>query len=88
MSKELLLKTWADRRCNIGDCPAFHLTDQDWEDIVEGSKIVRESGMEEAVKQLGVPVGTCLVLMATYVVNSDCSVTDERFYEYFKSKAE
>ena len=87
MSGELLLKIWPknERRCNIGECPAFHLTGQDWENIIEGSKIVRERGMEEAVRQTGVPVGTCLVNNAEVVVNSRCSVSNNSFVGYFRS---
>jgi len=83
MAKEDFLKTWDDRRCNIGDCPAFHLTDQDWQDIVKSSKTVRQEGMQKAVEQWGIPVGTCKVSGKEVVVNSPCSVAGDSFYDYF-----
>ena len=90
MSGELLLGTWPknQRRCNIGDCPAFHMTEQDWENIMESSKVANEKGMEEAVRQYGVPVGTCKVNEAEVIVNSMCRVSDEDFVEYFRGQAE
>jgi hypothetical protein len=86
MPRELLLNTWpkSERRCNIGDCPAFSLTGQDWHGIIESSKVVVAEGMEEAVKRYGVPVGTCKVNRREVVVNSQCSVSDEDFVTYFE----
>lgn len=90
MGKEFLLKIWPRKKrlCNIGDCPAFHMTDQDWENVMESSRVVEERGMEEAVRQYGVPVGTCKVSGAEVVVNSRCKVSDDDFADYYGRLAE
>jgi hypothetical protein len=83
-AEELFLKTWKNRRCNIGDCPAFHLTEQDVTYLVDAEKIRKEKGMEAAVEELGVPSGTCRITGREMVVNSDCVVSDDNFVGHFQ----
>ncbi len=87
MGAEGVLKTWPKNKriCNLGDCPAFHLTEADIQYLFAAEKIRKEKGIEAAVAELGVPSGTCLARNVEVVVNSSCTASDEQFIDYLKS---
>ena len=87
MGAEGLLKIWSKnvRKCNLGDCPAFHLEKADLQYLEAAEKIRKERGIEAAVAELGVPSGTCRARNVEVVVNSDCTASDAQFIDSFKS---
>lgn len=87
MTKESNTNTmWPDRKCNIGDCPAFHLTGQDWEDIEKSNKEAIRHGVKKAIEKYGMPSGTCQITGLDRIVNSPCNVRDDDFLDHFQRK--
>ncbi len=91
MSEGLLL-TWpkSERTCNLGDCPAFKLTKYGLEYLEAARHLAKTESltMDEIVAKIGPPIGMCLVNEKKVVVNSECSVSDTAFVEYFRNQAQ
>ena len=74
------------RFCNLGDCPAFHLTPADIDYLDETTEMIRIKGMtpKEVIALKGYPMGTCLVKAVRKYAGSRCDVSNEDFAEYYR----
>jgi hypothetical protein len=71
------------RKCNLGDCPAFHMTEDDSQQLAESDAFARQWGLKAAVAVFGVPQGTCRVNQARRDAGQYCVVSDRDFLDYF-----
>lgn len=81
--EKTLLDSYIKRRCNLFDCPAFHLTPSDDQFLLDSMDSVKTDGIDAAVKKFGVPSGTCNVTGREMVVNTRCKVPDRDFIDYY-----